>query len=97
MAELDALRVATVLAADTNLQLIAGLASTINAPANQLANTAGIKGLEGVSFEDASFFLIRIVGEKAPGVIATEAHRGLRKVVGAEREKFGDFGDLFRE
>ena len=51
----------------------------------------------GSSWKIAGFALVHVFRQEAAGVVAREAHGRLRQVVGAEREEFGDFGDLGRQ
>jgi SAM-dependent methyltransferase len=89
VAEFYTVEVAAVFAADSYLQLGAGFAALVDAPAHQQAYAFGVEGLEGVGAEDAGFLLVNVIGEEAAGVISRETHRRLREVVGAEGEEFG--------
>ena len=93
VAEGDRGRVAAVLAADAALQAAARLAAFGYGHFNELANSSRIERLEGIAGEQ---FLLEIVGQKRVHVVAAEAERHLREVVGAEAEEVGRLADLVR-
>src|SRR5258706_1010815 len=81
VAELYALGVAAVFAADAAFEVGLGLASQLDGHSHELAYAADIEGLERVAFED---FLFDVLGQEAAGVVAAVAEGHLRQVVGAE-------------
>src|SRR5262249_8294111 len=92
--ELHAVRIATVFAANSDLELWPRLATLLNAPLNESADACDVERLERVGFEHTRLFFVDVVRQEAARVIAAEAHGGLREVVGAEGEEFGAFRDL---
>lgn len=93
MAELDGRRIAAVLAADTAVQLGTGLTAQLDRHLHQLTHTDDVKAGKRIGFVD----LVRIVcGQELAGVVAREAERHLREVVGAEAEELRFLGDLVR-
>src|ERR1700757_3286643 len=58
MAELNAFRVAAVLAADADLQIWTRFAALFDAHANHHSNTLNVEGLEGIAGEDAGLLLV---------------------------------------
>ena len=91
MAELDGGRIAAVLAADTQLQVGAGLAAQGSGHLDQLANAVLIQAGEGIALID----LAGVVGiQELTGVVTGEAEGHLGQVVGAEAEELGLRGDL---
>src|SRR4051794_11797240 len=91
MAESDRGRVAAVLAADAYLESLAGLAASLDADAHHLANAFAIDRHERIDLEDAAR---RIDAEEACGIVAADAERRLREVVGAEGEELRRLRDL---
>jgi hypothetical protein len=83
-AEGDRGRIAAMLAADAELDVRAGLAATLGGKLDQLADAFDIEADERIARVDA---LVDIRVEEARGVVAAHAQRGLRQVVGAEREE----------
>src|SRR5882762_964050 len=94
MTELHAVGVAAVLAANPDLQLVAGLAALFDTPAHKHANTLAVEGPEWVCAENSGFLFVYIVREEAASVVTGESHGGLRQVIGAEGEELRDFSDL---
>src|ERR1700730_14469662 len=84
MAELHAFRVPAMLSANPHLQLWPRLSSSLRSPAHQHPHSFSVERLKWVCAKHSSFFLIYVVGQESPGVIAREAHGGLRQVVSAE-------------
>ena len=84
-------------AADADLEFGARFAPLLDAPAHQHADSLGIERLEGIRAEYSGFFLVHVIRQETTGVIARKSHGGLGKVVGAEGEEFGHFGDLSRQ
>ena len=97
MAELHAVEIAAVFAADADLELGTAAAALLDAPLDQHADALGVERLERIGCEDAGLLFVDIVGQEAARVVAGEAHRGLGEVVGAEGEELGDFRDLVGE
>src|SRR4029079_9296660 len=88
VAELDGLRLATVLTADAELDVGLRRTPTLDADPHQVSDAALVEGLEGILLEHA---VLEIEGEELPlGVIARHAERHLRQVVRAEREEVRD-------
>src|SRR5712671_7094441 len=83
-----------MLAADAHLELGAGLSAALDAPAHQQTYAFDIERLEWIRRKHAGLLFIHIVRQKPPGIIARQAHRGLREVVRAKREKVRDLRDL---
>src|SRR5690606_17885386 len=86
VAEVDARRVAAVLAADAELELAVHRAALLDRHGYELADTGGVERLERVLFENLAR---EIVGEERVDVVAAEAERHLGEVVGAEAEEVG--------
>src|SRR5262245_4598397 len=75
VAEGDRLRLASVLSADAELELVLRRAAPLGCDPHQLPNPALVEGLEWVSFEHA---VLEIAGEElALGVVTREAERRL--------------------
>src|SRR5580704_10495922 len=94
MAELHAVEVAAMLAADADFELVAAAATLLDAPLDQHADTFGVERLERIGCKHASLLFIDIVGQETARVVAGEAHGGLGEVVGAEGEELGALCDL---
>src|SRR6202795_1129235 len=94
MAELDAFRVAAVLAADADLQFRPSAPAPRNAHTHQFPDSLDVQSLEGVGGKYPGLFFVDVVWQEAAGVVAREAHGRLRQIVGAEGEELGYFGDL---
>src|SRR5688572_15380976 len=84
MAERDRSRLAAMLAANAHLQRLARFPALGDGELDQLSDPFLVQHLEGIVREDAALHVRR---EKAARVVATEAERRLREVVGAEREE----------
>src|SRR5262249_34288522 len=94
VAERDRLRLPAVLAADPGLQAGLRRSAALDADAHQLADTVHVERLEGVVLEDA---VLEIEGQElALRVVAREAERRLRQIVGPEREEIRVVCDLVR-
>src|SRR5579885_996335 len=91
VAELNRGRIAAVLAANAELQLLTRLAAALGGDAHQLADAVAIDRHKRVGRQDA---LCRVGTQEAPRVVAADAKGGLRQVVGAERKELRRFGDL---
>jgi len=91
VAELDGLRIAAMLAANANLQIGPRVAPLGRGHLHQQAHARLIEGGEGILFEDACLDIGR---QEVVDVVAGNAERGLRQVVGAEAEELGFLGDL---
>src|SRR6184192_648983 len=85
--ELDRLGIAAVLAADAELEVRLGLAAGPRRESDQPAHARAVDRLERAAVDDV---LVHVAGEESPlAVVAREAERGLRQVIGAEREEVG--------
>src|SRR3954468_6625968 len=83
-----------MLAADTDPQRRVRRASTLDGNPDQLADAVDVERLERISGEDA---VVEIVRQETPlGIVAGEAERRLRQVVGAEGEELGVERELTR-
>ena len=80
-----------MLAADAELDVGARLAPALDGQLHEAADALLIEAGEDVAAHD---FEVAVEAEEAAGVIAAHAEAGLREVVGAEAEEFGDFRDL---
>ena len=78
-------------AADAELDVGAGRAAALGGDFDELADAFDIDRNERIARVDA---LIDIGAEEAAGVIAADAERGLRQVVGAEAEELCMGGDF---
>src|SRR5262249_19387662 len=94
IAERDRSRIAAMLAADAELEIVPRLAPALDRNLDELADAFTVERDERIDRQDA---LRRIGTEKARGVVAADAERGLGQIVGAEREEFRGFGDLAGE
>ncbi len=102
MAELDAVGVAAVFAADTHFQVWIGRAAFLHRHTHQLADAFAVERLERVGGENFHLFfgarLFQAIDvaqqEFAFSVVAANAKGGLCQVVGAEAEEVGDGRDL---
>ena len=82
-----------MLAADAAVQLGTGLTAQLDRHLHQLADADGIQTGERVGFVD----LVRIIRrQELACIVAREAERHLRQVVGAEAEELCFLGDLVR-
>src|SRR5207244_7804144 len=84
VAEGDRGRIAAVLAADADLEPAPSLAPALDADAYQFADALAVDRHERIGREDAAR---RVRPEEARGVVAADAERRLRQVVGAEGEE----------
>src|SRR5438874_2016703 len=90
--EVDAHRIAAVLSADAELDLVARLAPTLLRDGDELAHALLIERRERALGEDALRDVHR--QERLVRVVARDAERRLREVVGAEGEELGDLREL---
>src|SRR5580692_5793511 len=74
-----------MLAADSYLQIFARTASQLRGHLDQLTDAFLIEYRERIGFEDLRRFVILL---ESRIVVARKSHRGLRKIVGTEREEF---------
>src|SRR6185503_17244660 len=88
VAELDGLWIAAMLAANTNLQSRTRAATLGHCALHQLSHACLIERSKRVLLEDASLHVRR---KEVVNVIARDAIRGLRQVVGSEAEELGFF------
>jgi hypothetical protein len=65
--ELNAFRIATVLATDSNFEALVSLSTACNGQANETTNSFRIEYLERIFREDTGCY---IAAEKPPGVVA---------------------------
>src|SRR4051794_1949716 len=86
----DRLRVAAVLAADAQLELRLRLAAGPGGEPDEPADAGLVDRLERAPVHDLALYVL--VEEAALHVVAREAERRLREVVGAEREEVGHPG-----
>src|SRR5512133_3881744 len=91
MAELDTFRVATVFAADAELDVRAGLASELDGHFHELADASLIDGGKRILLHDVQF---GIGWEEAAGIVAAHPEGGLGEVVGAEAEELSILRNL---
>src|SRR5262249_10300839 len=91
VAESYAGRLAAVLAADADLQPWAGTAALLDADSHQPPDTHAVEHLKRIVLEDLLLEVPR--DERAFGIVARVAIRGLRQVVRTEREELGDLGE----
>ena len=80
-----------MLAADAELEVVSRLAAALGGDAHELADAVAVDGDERIGGQNA---LGGIDAEKARGVVAADAERGLREIVSAEGEELGGRGDL---
>src|SRR5262249_40099769 len=73
--------IATVLAADPDLELVARLAATLGTDPHQLADPLAVDRHERVALEDATR---RVGAEETRRIITADAECGLREIIGAE-------------
>src|ERR1700722_9703587 len=97
VAELDAWRISTMFAADTDLQLRANGTSAFSRPTNQKPNAVDVQSLEWIIGEDTSLLLIHILGKESTGIVTRKSHAHLREIVCAEGKEFRDFCNLIRQ
>jgi hypothetical protein len=90
VAELDGRRLAAVLAADPDPPLRPRPAE-LDAGVDELADALAVEELERVRRQH---LLLQVIGDEAADVVAREAERHLREVVGPEREELRGLGDL---
>ena len=93
MAELHAIRVAAVFAADAELDVGPRFVALRHRHLHQLADAGLVDGGERILLDDLQF-LVR--PEEGAGIVAAHAEAGLGQVVGAEAEEFGRLRDLVR-
>ena len=91
MAELNRGQVAAVLAADTKLDLRAGLTAVLDCHLNQLADALLIQASERVGLQD---LLLKVTIEDRAHVVTGEAVGHLGQVVGTEGEELCFLCDL---
>src|SRR3546814_10266843 len=82
-----------MLAADAELDTGPGLAPARRRDLDQFADALDIDADERVGRIDA---LVDIGRQEASGIVAAHPERGLRQIVGPEREERGRIGDLAR-
>src|SRR5579871_6534078 len=93
MAELDGRWISAVFTTDADFKLGARLASTICRHTNKLADPFPIKDGKGILLENAFGDIRR---QNFVYVIAREAKRSLRQVIGAKREELRFLRDFIR-
>src|SRR4029077_4608028 len=77
-------RIAAVLAANAELERVARLAAAVRRDADQFADALAVERNERIGLENA---FGGVGAEEARRIIARDAERGLRQVVGAEGEE----------
>src|SRR5438270_9878435 len=92
MAKVNRRRVAAVLAADADLEITPRLAAFLDRDLHQAPDSDGIQRLEWVHRQDLLLDVLQ--QELAFGIVAREAERGLRQVVGAERKELRVLGNV---
>ena len=93
MAELHAIWISAVFAADTELDVWTSLSALCDGHFHQLANAGLINGRKRVLLDDFQFL---IGTEEGAGVIAAHAQRGLCEVIGSEAEEFRRLSNVVR-
>src|SRR5437870_3898819 len=94
VAELDRCRVAAVLSADADLQILTRHAPALHGHAHHFADAVLIDDLEGVFAQD---FALEVDGDERPlGVVSRITEDRLRQIIRAEREELGMLGDSVR-
>src|SRR5271154_3297034 len=93
MAQLHAGGIAAMLAADADLQTLVRLAPALNSDSHQLADADWVQLRERILLINAGADVVR---QKLPRVVARDAVRHLRQVVGPERKEFRHLADLIR-
>jgi hypothetical protein len=91
LAELDGVRVTTVLTADTNVKTWVNFSGFFDAHFHELANTISIDGLEGISFIDT--FIDKEL-EESSGIISGDTQSELGQIVGTEGQEIDLWSDL---
>src|SRR5262249_49603232 len=86
-AELHARRLAAMLAADADLQVRTLRPALRGAHLHQFADAFLIDRLERIAGDDVRLLRIGVRADERPVVVAADAQRGLRQVVGAEAEE----------
>ena len=84
VAEFHGCGVATVLAADTDVQMLVVSAAEGDSHVHELANTGLIQSCEGIVLEDLG---VVVSGQELAGVVTGEAVGHLSQVVGTEAEE----------
>src|SRR5918998_393069 len=92
MAERDALWIAAVLAADSDLEVHLRRSALLDADPHELPDPRGVEDLERVLGEHLAVDVLH--QELALGVVAAVAEAHLRQVVRAEAEELGVLRDL---
>ena len=82
-----------MLAADAELDVRPRLAAALGGDLHEFADAFLIERHERIGRQDA---LGRVGAEERGGVVARDAERRLRQIVGAEGEELGALGDLAR-
>mmetsp|Transcript_24801 Transcript_24801/g.71610 ORF Transcript_24801/g.71610 Transcript_24801/m.71610 type:complete len:589 (-) Transcript_24801:840-2606(-) len=104
MAEVDRASLPAMLATDARLKIGVALLAAVARYLHQLAHTVLVEYVKRVVVEDL-YLLLALPGVLHPtdvgrhevaAVVAADAKRRLREVVGAEGEELGQLGDLFR-
>src|SRR5262245_23478812 len=94
MAEGDRGRVAAVLAADADFELWPGLATALDADADQRADALLIERHERIARQNSAR---GVDAEETRRIVAADAEGGLRQIVGAEGKEFRALCDLVGE
>src|SRR5579863_3336668 len=91
MAEFHRGRIAAMFAADAYFQLRTRLPPAFDSDSHQFAHAVAIDRGKRILLQNP---LRKIGGQNFVHIVAGEAKRGLREIVGAEREELGLFGDF---
>ena len=94
LAEGDAGRVATMLAANAHLQRGLRGPALIGGDTHHGADPFDVDADERVFGQHP---LVHVIRQEAPGIVARQTEDGLRQVIGAEAEEVGDLRDLVRD
>ena len=93
MAKFYAIWFASVFAANSQFDVLAGFPCPVACDFHELTDTILIDRGERISRDD---LVLKVGGQKAAGVIPAHPKRGLRKIVGSKAEELSFFGDFFR-
>ena len=84
MAELNAGPVASMLAADSDLQIRTSGSPALDAPFDQHPDAGNIERLERIAMKDSGFAFVHILRQEPACIITREPHNCLRQVIRAE-------------
>src|SRR2546428_4371305 len=86
-----------VLATDADLQTGMSGSPPLAGEQDELPDPIAVESLERVLHEDAEAFLVDVVRQEPPCVVARQRHGHLREIVGPEGEEIGPASDRARE